>query len=289
MRRFLSPLAVAMFALLLGEAAVRISRVTDVPTFHADNHIGYIPEQDQSGRWLWKSDYAFNELSMGTGRSFKPSPTGDVLLLGDSIVYGGINYREPERLGPAVQRLTRRSIWPASAPSWGLQNELQYMLDHPKMMRSISEVILITNSADYDGPSSWASDATHPRARGLSRLWMLLVKRFAGPSEVQLKYRVTPQSLPHMIERLRQVWTGPMSIVAYPTKAELSNSRQCGFDVLPALAAVGRVTCVKGAPGWGSALYRDDIHPTPEGNEVLAQIITRALTSHSAATPPPTR
>ena len=111
----------AVAALLLIELGLHASRVVDGPRYESNDRIGYIPKANQSGAFLWTNRWAFNELSMGTERPFRPSARTDILLIGDSIVYGGNPYRAEERLGPTLERVTKTTVWPIGAGSWSLQ------------------------------------------------------------------------------------------------------------------------------------------------------------------------
>ncbi len=109
-------------ALVLAEGAAQLSGVVDLPIYEANNQIGYIPAPNQSGKFLHKNDYRFNEYSMGAG-SFSPDPARfNLLLVGDSIVLGGNPLAESDRLGPQLEKRAGWQVWPVSAGSWALQN-----------------------------------------------------------------------------------------------------------------------------------------------------------------------
>lgn len=168
-------------AVLLGpvvaELAARASGLTNFPLYIADSHIGYIPAPSQSGSFLHSNDWVFNEISMGTPRPFSPTDTQrDILLVGDSIVYGGNPSAQAERLGPQPAAASGAVVWPIGAGSWGLQNELTYLRDHPEVASSVDEIVFVLNGGDFSGPSMWRSEQTHPRTRPLSALAYLLMK-----------------------------------------------------------------------------------------------------------------
>ena len=75
-------------------------------------------------------DWQFNEKHMGAG-AFVTSAKPDVLLVGDSIVLGGNPLSEVERLGPQLAKVASQSVWPISAGSWALRNELAYLRANP--------------------------------------------------------------------------------------------------------------------------------------------------------------
>lgn len=58
-------------AILFGEGAVQLSGIVDIPVYVANSSIGYIPAPNQSGKFLHRNAYRFNELSIG-GRPVSP-------------------------------------------------------------------------------------------------------------------------------------------------------------------------------------------------------------------------
>jgi|SRR5450830_1296185 len=126
----------------VGEIAVRALGAVDFPLYDADNTIGYIPKANQSGSFLNKNDWVFNDLHMGSGRQFAPSTKLDVLLVGDSIVLGGNPLRQSERLASQVEGGTDLAVWPISAGSWSLHNELTYLRQHTQVVRAVDAIVL---------------------------------------------------------------------------------------------------------------------------------------------------
>jgi hypothetical protein len=101
-RRLRYWLLLALAALPVAEGGVRAFGLVDFPLYEANAQIGYIPAANQEGSFLNKNAWQFNALHMGAP-AFAPNPARDVLLVGDSLVYGGNAYRQSERLGPTLQ------------------------------------------------------------------------------------------------------------------------------------------------------------------------------------------
>jgi hypothetical protein len=59
----------SLVAIVLFEATVRISGVTDFPIYDVENEIGYLPKANQSGTFLEKNDWYFNGKSMPVKRT----------------------------------------------------------------------------------------------------------------------------------------------------------------------------------------------------------------------------
>jgi hypothetical protein len=139
---------------------VRLMGLGDFPLYEANNVIGYIPKASQQGTFMNTSDWVFNSLHMGTGE-FKPGPGRDVLLVGDSLVYGGNSYRQAER-----------QVWPIGAGSWSMHNELTWLMQHLDVVRQVDNVVFVPNSSDLeDSGSSWRCESTHPTHAPVSVLW----------------------------------------------------------------------------------------------------------------------
>lgn len=106
-------------ACLLGttELVVRLSGVLDFPLYAVDPEIGFVPKPNQSGKFLNKNAWVFNDRSMGTDTAWSPSGKPDILLIGNSIVMGGNPYDQSEKLGPLLQKKLagKVAVWPIAA------------------------------------------------------------------------------------------------------------------------------------------------------------------------------
>ena len=139
--------------LVAGEALVQLLGVVDIPLYRADPTLGYIPAPSQSGNFLNFKQWQFNEYSMGSG-AFELDSRRFKILLGDSTVMGGNPLAQSERLGPQLEDLTGWQVWPVSAGSWALQNQLAYIHKYPQLLNKVDAVAIVSNSGDFDGPSS---------------------------------------------------------------------------------------------------------------------------------------
>lgn len=261
-----------------GEVSLRLAGALDFPLFSPGPPYGYIPRPNQSGAFMRRNDWVFNERSMGVARPFaESSELTDTLLIGDSIVSGGNPYKQVDRLGPQLEQRVSGHVWPVSANSWAMANELTYIRENPDIARGVDRIIFITNSEDFTAPSVWRSGITHPTRPPLSALAFVIQKKLVKPPPVQ------PVAYP-----VKRDWdafarqnTKPLVIVAYPKKAEaldpaLRQSRLIA-PLRQVLGANVKVIDIGADPRWTSAHYRDDIHPQPESTKLLADIISEGL------------
>jgi hypothetical protein len=281
MPRKLKYLAIAFLILEIG---TRLTRISDFPIYDANNEIGYIPKASQHGKFLWTHDWIFNEYHMGAD-TFKPSNAEDILLIGDSIVLGGNPLKESERLGPTLQRKINRAVWPISAGSWGMRNELIYLKSNPDVVKNIDTFIFVWNSGDFDQASSWSCEITHPKHPPISAFlyalqkyvysfqkcngeikpdylvasgdWHEELKAFINSAEMKNK-KVVAYLYPDINERK------DANLVEEKLDSHINEIQQAGIkDVI----SIGH------DPRWGLSNYRDGIHPSGQGNKVLADII----------------
>lgn len=283
-------LGAAALAIVAGaEAVLRMKapvRTDSLPYYHADNRIGYIPRPNQSGvyrggRWV------LNELSMGTERRFAPTAGRDILLVGDSIVFGG-HLPQPDKLGPQLERATGARVWPIGAPSWALQNELQYLRDHPQVVAGADQIVFVLNSLDFGLPTSWKTDQKHPLPPPPRLLvWEAIARRWHDlrgtrpkpvPVEVPADMRVARRDIVADLNALVRSARKPIVLIFYPDQVQATGADPCGFP-LPSVARVPGiiVRCVKQDAHWSATYYVDDIHPSSQGTRVLAGFIATTL------------
>lgn len=271
---------------LLGEAAVQLSGMVDVPLYMANNKIGYIPVPNQSGAFMHINTWRINEYSMGAG-PFKPDPAiFNLLLVGDSIVTGGNPLADPERLGPQLEKQTGWQVWPISAGSWALQNELTYLRQHPDVLNNVDAIVIVSNSGDFDGPSSWASDLNQPLHHPFPGLLYVIRKYLLPrpPLHVMPEMKVQNRDWRVDLHKLSQSFHKPIYIFMYPDVEELHDHVRLEkqlYAKIPLIQAqvddAVRIFKVADKSKWNDSLYRDAIHPNRNGNAVLASILHKDM------------
>lgn len=294
-RRNALKIAVILIVLLLvlAEFALRIAGVTDFPIYDT---IGYVPAPTQSGAFLSKNRWQINERSMGSG-PWQPEGQRDLVLLGDSIVWGGNPLDQPDKLGPQLQALSgnRWLVWSAAAGSWSVRNQLAYLDRYPDVEAEADTLVWVINTNDLaEEPSQWRSDSIHPRSRPHSAL-LYVANKYAAPrlgfsiGEEPLPATDSPAISTHTASLLRQRLSAlaaskQVLLVLYPNINELDaptdHYRSFKQVLTTAMDGCCALLEVRDQPEWKADLYRDSIHPSPVGNKVLAQIIYKATASN---------
>lgn len=269
---------------LVAESVLRVCGTIDFPIYETNAAIGYIPAANQAGSFLNKNEWRFNELSMGAG-PFKPGPWIDTLLIGDSVVLGGNPITQDDRLGAALERAIGGRVWPVSAGSWAIRNELNYLKTHRAVIASIDQIVFVINSGDLnDRKSQWNCDANHPRQRPILASWYLLEKYilhlknctpgFDASEHQGIAWRKEfesflgwPETRGKPIYVVTHLAVDELATPALQNAAEATMMTQ-----LKAYKDLRFITPAQ-AKGWGTRLYRDGIHLNANGNQALAAII----------------
>ena len=267
--------AAFVFMLLIVAIEVVLRLALQFPLYDADNQVGYWIRPQQSGAYFFNRDWAFNSRSIGVKKEFSPGENLDVLLVGDSVVLGGNPLKQVDKLGPVMARNTGWSVWPISAGSWAMQDELAFLNRNADMVRQVDVIVFVFNSWDFGDPSSWASQVTHPRSYPKSYIWYLIqkcctVSNVASPMQLRVQ-RQDPFVLWRKFNDSANV---PIVVIAYPAIDELD--KNCSW-VPVKFREFGSWSCYNDTLSNTARDYRDNVHPSAAGNARLARFIQLAV------------
>jgi hypothetical protein len=292
-------------ALVASELAVRALGLTDFPVYVVDPQVGYYYRADQRGRFLNRNSWAVNARGMPTGKPWAPDRALDIVVIGNSIVAGGNPYEQRERLAPLLERLAGEhyDVWPVAAGGWSTVNEVAYLGMVPDVVATADLFVWSHVAGGLTKPNHWLGDAIFPRERprwatGYVLRRYLLPRLGVGPAPPPSgeavfdpeqagsggapPYATNLARWEQAVARLAQA-SGrrmPGIVLLYPTREQLDAARR-GLEWLPERTDIERVAAAHGllvvdltrSPEWSARQYKDDIHPTPDGNLVLARIL----------------
>jgi lysophospholipase L1-like esterase len=298
-RRKLAWAAAGVCVVLLAiEGIARLSGIASVPLYNVDSEIGYVPQPNQAGAFLRRNDWLFNERSMGAP-PFAPEGRANILLLGDSIVFGGDAYRQRDKLGPSLQRAMQGNyaVWPVGAGHWGVLNEMTYLQRNADLLDQVQTLVWVLITVDFERRVQSWSPLIHPQKQPLlasvfglrrfilPRLGLTIDPANLAPAEhVPLEGNVPP--FEKFAASLKAAHPAlHVLLVLYPSAQELDDP-----GLKPALTIGGDLRSFSAAMGfdfvqvakdsrWRASYYRDPIHPTAEGDEILAEILKNRLDS----------
>jgi len=282
---------------LLGELAIRNFGVVNFPIYDVGGGVVYIPRANQADSFLNRNDWYFNDKSMPLARDWSPASGSNILLIGNSIVMGGDYYRQKDKLTPLIQNRLESdfTIWPVATGGWRQANEIGYLNSHPEIVTNADYFVWEYMSDGLSGAAPWTGEYVFPTRRPTCALcyifrrymlpWMFS-KDDTFPAAGQLD-KDSVANFRKTIERLKHASkTGHGGIIwLYPTKSELSSARD-GKEWLPERSLINgiakafdlKIIDIAEKKEWTSNYYRSDgVHPTVEGNMILASILGEEL------------
>lgn len=279
--------------LLALEIGVRLTGALDSPTYALDSSIGYIVKPNQSGKFLRKNSWVFNDRCMGTYSPWKPEGRPNILLIGNSIVMGGNHYEQKDKLGPLIQQDLGDmfSVWPIGVGGWNVPNEAAYLERNPDVSNSATFFVWEYMTGGLSGLSRWCGDYVFPRQRPTVASWYVFrryVLRRLVP-DTNPTSAISPEASSRFAAAMAQLAaatrrTTPGILLLYPSKEEYLTAKRGGewLPERPELVRIARfygveLLDISQSPEWNENFYREGTHPTPQGNAVLGHILSVAI------------
>jgi len=268
--------------IIIFEVLVRFAGLADVPLRTPNPVTGYIPNADQDGRFLL-NDWTINNLGMISSNDYQLN-NDNIVLAGDSIVFGGNPFAQKDRLG-SILNGEEHPVYAIADGSWGLKNQLNYFNTMTEPLGRVKKIIFVLNSGDFSVPSLWSCESYHPTERPSIHFYFLFRKYFlpdctATPNNVIVKDYLLNDGVSAL---LRNYPNTKLYFVLYPNKMQYMNEvilsevlqldRLIDGPLLDDITVLDLTSIFKDRKVWGGEYYQDDIHPTKEGVLILGAII----------------
>lgn len=322
-------LVIALIALALVEAFLRIRYgLGNPPLYLADARTGYRLKPNQTlkrrGNRIEVNSFSMRGPAISPQR---PNATLRLLLLGDSIVNGGwwtdqsniLSALLQTQLVPALsqqfgqsQQFNQVEVLNASANSWGPRNQLGYIARFGLFGSQIVLVVLNTDDLFAIAPTSIqvGRDRGYPKRKPLLAIFEAfgrLQKPRALPELEALQEQESGDRVGSNLEAIRQIKlhaeeNGSRLLLSMtPLRRELEDDgprdyelrarqRLLTFTQREQIPYLDFLPIFQQSPDF-AALYRDHIHLSPQGNQLvtlqLTQFIQAALMTSAPASPPP--
>jgi len=282
----------------VAEIAARVIGMDQFPIYRQDSEIKYFLAPNQRGDFLGH-DYYTNEIGLPLPDTFDKNIHPSILLIGNSIIYGGNVFKQKEKLFTVLQdeMPAGQKLWPVALGGWTQVNEMAFLKRHDELIANADGFAWLYMSGGLTAATPWAGEYAFPTARPVCvscyavlryGVIPLLPKLF--PNELPIRGAVDPVQYENFIATIKSIQNNRhykyRSIIwLYPIKTELEIAKK-GGDWLPerkkitSLAADAGITVIDiaASPLWTASLYRaDGVHPTAEGNRALAKILHDAL------------
>jgi hypothetical protein len=264
------------------EEAVNYLKLVDFPLYTTDNDFGYRVSDNQSGIFMRRNSWSFQENGLST---FYPDSSSDkvILIVGDSVVLGGNQIDNHYRLGSILSLYKESKVISAAAGSWSLLNEISFVKKIGIDLSQFSTVVFVLNSEDFGQPSIWKSELSHPTHHPLvSSIYLFMKYIYPRPPAASVDTKSPRQWTAEWPGLLASI-PGKVIVVSYPTKRQLTNPSERIAELAPAIDTLRalsgdrvQILDVAADARWNASLYSDNIHPTRAGNQVLGAIIADA-------------
>jgi hypothetical protein len=287
--------AIVLFA--TAELGARLSGAVDFPLYAVDEELGYFVKPGQSGRFLNRNAWFFNEKSMPTQDSWTQAKRNNIMLIGNSIVMGGNAYDQSDKLEPLISKDLGPgyTVWPLATGGWTNVNESAYLRRNPDVVQATNFFVWEFMYGGLHELSRWRGEYIFPSKKPLIASWYVF-RRYVIPKFIQVDTNELPptgemesrnlKEFESKVARLSTVSGLPQPgiIFLYPDKLQLRAARQARewLPERPALEDICKrynlkLVDVAANPEWTESMYRGGTHPTVEGNRVLAHILASAI------------
>lgn len=287
---------------ILAEIALRlILGLGNPPLYVADPEIGYLLAPNQklrhSGNLIETNQYSMRnqQLDVKSGNQTR------VMLLGDSVVNGSWWTDQTQTLSSLLANKLQSKIGTVevlnvSANSWAPRNQLAYLkrfglfdTDALVLVINTDDLFAIEPTSFVVGQSSSYPDRTPPLA--LIEGYRLLMAPKSIPELEQLK-QAKDDRLSHNLAAIKEIkemteaadiqFILALTPLLREFKSELPNKELDARMRLEKLAQAEGINYIDFLTTWADFpqpefLYRDHIHPTPQGNTKIIEEIAEKL------------
>ncbi|MCW5766227.1 MAG: SGNH/GDSL hydrolase family protein [Phycisphaeraceae bacterium] len=311
-RRWIVALGVlALLGLVAAELVLRLALgLGDPPLYRTHPTIEYLMQPGVYRRF--GHTVSINRWHMRSPDLPQAKPAGEfrILVIGDSVVNGGSPTDDADLatalLGPALERAWSRpriTVCNISAGSWGPDNQLAYLREFGTFDADLA--ILVLNSYDWGdvptfAPLTWEMPTRRPLL-ALQEVVENYGPRLLGRSSAPTTYdeanppeamtRRSETALRDMVALLHERGV-KVAAVQHAMRRELPGAFHAGHGKLLALLESLGVPVEQSRPDFAAAVatgrnvYRDEIHPSAEGQRVLLAVLQRAAERARAAPAP---
>ena len=308
-------MACVLALLVVVELVARIGfGLCDPPLLAADPEMEYVFKPDQRCR-QFGNEIDFNHYSMRSPDFPKSKSTTDefrVMVIGDSVVFGGTKVDQRDlatsRLQSALAAAMKRPVVVGNvgAGSWGPPNMLGYVRKHGFFEADV--IVVVLSSHDAGDTMSFEPvvgiDPSYPDKKPTLAMYeiatrylprFLAIRRQAATAPPPPE-PVAPGQIDASMSALRELLaaarrTGARVIVAqHLEQPELDGTPMPGHDTIRSAAescegveVIQLGPAMKAARDRGEQPYRDFIHPSPNGQGVIAGVLREALLAPATA------
>lgn len=278
----LAAVAVLVAVLLAIELSLRYRGFGSFPLFeHAEGSV-YRMRPNQAGRFRRRHVWRYDANGMRNDQA-PSSFAGTTLLIGDSIVDGGLRIDQAETLAAVAARLNGESFYTVACHGWALANSVAALTALPGWVGA-KRLVFVLNTGDFDTINEMGSELSFPTRRPVwLTSWLVrrqALRRFRFYRRARAESQgIASQAVDRDLELratnlaafrdLLAKYAGPVLLVRYPLRGENARAERY-FEQLKSLDPRVQLLDVMNVQGWSNDCYADHIHPNVRGLELLA-------------------
>ncbi len=300
-KSFFSIFIIIILVLLGAEIYLHLAGFGSFPIYDLDTPAGYIPTANQKGAFLNENHWAINNRHMGNVTDWTPDMHPNVLLIGNSVLYGGLPVDQPDKVAPLLEKALGGSIavWSSAAGGWTNVNEMDFFEHNADIVANSDFVIIEFMAGGLSQATPWPGYYVFPDHKPLLLSFYNFEKYVARPflkGEKPVNNMGALPSLgaidPAQLQRFKNfvsnaAKTSKVIIFFYPSKTNLTDGKiwDDAIEPIVALCKSLSLACVDFSKekDWSPELYREDkVHPTIDGNKIIAKILAKEILATSA-------
>ena len=282
MMEMLAAIALLGAGAIAVEVSLRVMGFGSFPLFELAGPGVYRTRPNQAGRFRRRHAWCYDTNGM-RNESVPPSFAESTLLIGDSIVDGGLGLGQSQTLAVLAARLSGDSFYTVGCPGWALGNclpAIRSLLGWSAAKR----LVFVLNTGDLDTVNIPETELSFPTRHPIwltqwfarRQAWRRLGGYLGERNETKAPSEETRASNAAQFRELLAEYPGPVLLIRYPKRGE--NARTEGyFERLASLDSRVRILEVAEAADWSEECYADHIHPNARGLEVLARFLCQEL------------
>jgi hypothetical protein len=143
--------------LVTSEIFLRLSGFSSYPVYDIHAETKYIPAANQQGVFLNRNAWYVNGRHMGNIANWNAETHPNIVLIGNSIVFGGNASTHEDKLGPLLEKNLggRYTVWSVAGGGWTNVNEKAYLKHNPDVLRNADAVIVEFMEGGLSAPTEW--------------------------------------------------------------------------------------------------------------------------------------
>lgn len=280
---------------VLVEILLRIKGVLDFPVYKIESNGHYTLASNQSGSFLQKNQWFVNSSGFINKKELDTSKPY-IILIGDSVVYGGNPVNYYDRIGEKLENKIKKNVYIGALGGWSLQNEIQFINKNIDTIKSADKLIIQFDSGDLSGLATAESGSiTHPVEKPKSAI-IYCIKKYIYPKLFSQSEQSELPPIPDNSEsngtwdndllNISKNVKGKILFVLYPDSKALENKKLWDLqtkeikDFIKLHEDKFEILDLTEFHEWNSKLYRDGVHPNIQGNIVVADIIAQKITGN---------